>query len=620
MPAAAAVLIALGASGGVVVSSSATQPARAAQREHVSTARVQREDLSATVSQDGTLAYQAEADGSPYTVINQARGAYTELPAIGRVVRQGQVLYRVNESPLVLLYGSTPAYRTLSAGMTGPDVAELNTDLVALGYANRAQLGPTPSTYGSATTIAVRKLQAALGLTQNGILSLGQAVFEPAALRVTARSALIGGSAEAGQIVMQGTSTRRQVQVALDATEQTDMAVGDRVTITLPNNRVTHGVVTSVGTVATCASGSGSGGSSSSSAAAGTDGCSSGNSSNSTPTVNVDVTPSDPAATGTWDEAPVQVGITTSRVPNAVVVPVTALLARANGGRGHRRQRQPSRAGLAGAVRRCARAGAGHRLTARRRSESGGPVHVTTQPAPVHDVRADPVPVPVLELDGVSKSYPGEPPVHALRGVSLAIGQGELVAIVGPSASGKTTLLQLMGTLDRPTSGQVRITGLDVATLADDDVTYLRATRIGFVFQQFFLAEHAPVLDNVADGLLYAGVPLTQRRQRALDALELVGLAGRPDARPTQLSGGQRQRVAIARALVGQPAIVLADEPTGNLDQATGHAILALIDQLHQAGSTIVVITHDNVIAERMPRKVAILDGEIVADTGSQAS
>ena len=173
-----------------------------------------------------------------------------------------------------------------------------------------------------------------------------------------------------------------------------------------------------------------------------------------------------------------------------------------------------------------------------------------------------------------------------------------------------------MGTLDRPTSGRVRITGLDVATMADEDVAYLRATRIGFIFQQFFLAEHSTVLDNVADGLLYAGIPLRQRRQRALDALELVGLAQRPDARPTQLSGGQRQRVAIARALVGQPAIVLADEPTGNLDQATGQSILALIDQLHQAGSTIVVITHDHAIAERMPRKVEILDGHIVADTG----
>jgi putative ABC transport system ATP-binding protein len=222
---------------------------------------------------------------------------------------------------------------------------------------------------------------------------------------------------------------------------------------------------------------------------------------------------------------------------------------------------------------------------------------------------------PVLDVDDVTKSYAGEPPVQALRGVNLSIGPGELVGIVGPSGSGKTTLLQLMGTLDRPSSGRVRVTGLDVATMADDEVTYLRATQIGFIFQQFFLAEHSTALDNVADGLLYAGIPLAERRQRALDALELVGLAERPHARPTQLSGGQRQRVAIARALIGDPAIVLADEPTGNLDQATGHAILALIDQLHQAGSTIVVITHDHAIAERMPRQVEIIDGRIVADT-----
>ncbi len=225
--------------------------------------------------------------------------------------------------------------------------------------------------------------------------------------------------------------------------------------------------------------------------------------------------------------------------------------------------------------------------------------------------------VSVLHVDGVSKSYPGKPPVEALRNVNLTVGAGELVGIVGPSGSGKTTLLQLMGTLDRPTRGRVRITGLDVAAMADDDVAYLRATRIGFVFQQFFLAEHATVLDNVADGLLYAGIPIGQRRERASAALELVGLAERPHARPTQLSGGQRQRVAIARALVGQPAIVLADEPTGNLDQATGQAILGLIAQLHQAGSTIVVITHDHAIAERMPRKVEILDGQIVADTAA---
>jgi putative ABC transport system ATP-binding protein len=222
----------------------------------------------------------------------------------------------------------------------------------------------------------------------------------------------------------------------------------------------------------------------------------------------------------------------------------------------------------------------------------------------------------VLDVGDVTKTYPGEPPVHALRAVSLTVGPGELVGVVGPSGSGKTTLLQLMGTLDRPTSGRVRVTGLDVAAMGDEEVAYLRATRIGFVFQQFFLAEHATVLDNVADGLLYAGVQISERRRRALDALDLVGLAGRPEARPTQLSGGQRQRVAIARALVGRPAIVLADEPTGNLDQATGQSILTLVDQLHQAGSTIVVITHDRAVAERMPRQVEILDGQIVGDTG----
>jgi putative ABC transport system ATP-binding protein len=226
---------------------------------------------------------------------------------------------------------------------------------------------------------------------------------------------------------------------------------------------------------------------------------------------------------------------------------------------------------------------------------------------------------PVLEVDQVTKVYPSEPPVIALRDVSFSVARGELVGIVGPSGSGKTTLLQLMGTLDRPSAGRVRITGLEVARLSDRELASLRATRIGFVFQQFFLSEHQTVLDNVADGLLYAGVSQVERRARALDALRLVGLEERPHARPNQLSGGQRQRVGIARALVGSPAIVFADEPTGNLDQATGRAILGLFEDLHDLGVTIVVITHDREIAARMDRRIEMLDGQIVFDSAEEA-
>ncbi len=223
----------------------------------------------------------------------------------------------------------------------------------------------------------------------------------------------------------------------------------------------------------------------------------------------------------------------------------------------------------------------------------------------------------VLEVINATKVYAG--PVHALRGVSFAVTAGELVAIVGPSGCGKSTLLHVMGTLDQVSGGLVRIAGFDVAGLADRELAALRATYIGFVFQQFFLAEHATALENVADGLLYSGVGPAERLRRAAEALARVGLRDRSHFRPSKLSGGERQRVAIARALIGRPAIVLADEPTGNLDSATGASIVELLMQLNADGATIVVVTHDRGLASRLGRTIELLDGRVVRDGGVAA-
>lgn len=292
---------------------------------------VARRDLSSQTSENATLGYAGS-----YTVVNQAvgtsssssassssadssggesSGTFTSLPAVGQVVSQGQVLYQVNGEPVVLLYGSTPAYRALSEGMSGADVTELNGNLVALGYAPSSEISPTSDYFGAETLYTLEKFQLALGVTETGTLAFGQVVFVPTAAAVTSIAATLGGPAQAGATVLAATSTSRQVSINLDATQQSEVKVGDRVTITLPNNQTTPGMITSVGTVATSPSSSPSS-----------------DSSGSTPTITVLVTPTDPSATGSWDQAPVTVTITTTNVFNALVVPVDALLALASGG------------------------------------------------------------------------------------------------------------------------------------------------------------------------------------------------------------------------------------------------------------------------------------------------
>lgn len=222
---------------------------------------------------------------------------------------------------------------------------------------------------------------------------------------------------------------------------------------------------------------------------------------------------------------------------------------------------------------------------------------------------------PVLELRGVEKSYAGSPPIRALAGIDLKIDAGELVAIVGPSGSGKSTMLNMMGALDRPTEGSVLVEGRDLSTLSDRRVSGLRGRRIGFVFQQFHLIDGIGNIENVATGRLYQGISRRRRRDEAVEMLERVGLGHRLQNRPNQLSGGERQRVAIARALLGDPAIVLADEPTGNLDSRTSDEILQLLRDLNDQGSTIVVISHDRDLAASLPRTVSLLDGKVESDS-----
>jgi hypothetical protein len=298
----AVVVVGAGATAVVVAEPFSTpKPSSAAQAASTATTAVAQRDLSSQTNVDGTLGYSGA-----FTIVNQGQGVLTALPAVGQVVSEGEVLYRISDKPVVLLYGSTPAYRALSSGATGADVEELNAALVALGYATSAQLSPTSDTFGSATVTALEKLQKKLGVDQTGTLALGEAVFLPSAIRVATVPATLGG--QAGGPVLTATSTNRVINVALSAARQSQIKVGDAVVITLPDNSTTPGVVQSIGTVATAAQ------------------------QGQAPTIPVVVTPTDPGATGAVDQAPVQISIVTATAKDALVVPVNALVALADGG------------------------------------------------------------------------------------------------------------------------------------------------------------------------------------------------------------------------------------------------------------------------------------------------
>jgi putative ABC transport system ATP-binding protein len=491
---------------------------------------------------------------------------------------------------VALLCGTVPAYRALHVGVKGRDVRLLNHNLHQLGYDTDAhvRIDPADSDFTSKTEQALRVLQRNKGVGVTGGLEIDDAVLLPVAVRITKVTGQVGGSARPGAPVLSATSDTLQVQVNLDPSQQGEVKKGDRAQITLPGNTPVTGRVAGFGRVAQTPAGQGS--------------------QAADATIPTFISLDDPAKAGVLDKGPGPGGhhhqgrgARPERPGHRAGRQVRRRVRR----RG-RARRRPTRAGRREArpVRHRRRTSPGRGRSSRRRF-SGGAVNMSDA---------------VLELEEVTKVYGEDPPVFALRGVSFSVRRGELVAIVGPSGSGKSTLLHVMGTLERPSSGVVRIGGIDAAGLSDREVSLLRAREIGFVFQQFFLAEHATVRENVADGMLYAGAPAAERYARADEALERVGLSHRATFKPTKLSGGERQRVATARALVGRPTIVLADEPTGNLDSATGASIMELIGELNAAGATIIMITHDAGLADQLPRQVRMLDGQVVSDTADDRS
>ena len=571
------------------------------------TATVVRSTITTSEQDSGMLGYAGS-----FTVYTGLTGTVTWLPATGAVIRPGHRLFAVDGQDVILFAGQRPAWREFAPGMGGgPDVGELQRNLIALGYDPYHAITVNDQ-YDWATQAAVLRWQAALGLPlaqRDAVIPLGQVAFLPSRVQVAAVNTGTGATVAPGAVVLAVTSTRPVAYVALPTSERSLVRRGETVTVTLPSGVATRpgsqrrhsdrtrsepgprrGLAAVLGLAVLRLTVRGH-------AVRGSDDHGRGR-------------PGPPFRHGRAGP-----GTRAGRHSHA------NRTQRARGAdqrpAGQAGRRLPGRGGAwpdtaagdraDGSVRRLQRDCCDQRAGHRRRHQGGGAGAMMTSG-------------PVLELKDVGKVYPATPPVPAVSGVSLTVMAGELVAVVGPSGSGKTTLLHLMAALDRPSSGSVRVAGAEIAAMSDRQLSALRAYRIGVVFQQFFLIDTQTALDNVAAGLLYRGIPAAQRRRRAAGALDRVGLSSRAGHRAQQLSGGERQRVAIARAVVGEPAIVLADEPTGNLDSAASAVVMSDLCRLNMDGTTLVIITHEPGVAAVAGRRIEVLDGRIVADRAVGAS